>query len=230
MDSVGINKARIVYYGLFSSLFSFCMGQDEFANIVKALDILSANPIDEQSEKAFTNMKRRLEKGGYIALKNESDRIFYNPTTTFVPMTASYYIEKRDDGTKRMEMLSYVLESKFRRNTNQFKEHEDHIEFVLLFMQKLINEELQGDASAHLLSKKVFATVLNGMIDEFGDNLFNHEKSYFYKQAALALRSFIDFERLFHNIARPAKDEPNTIDKPHLDRNKRQSKECIKLD
>ncbi len=229
MESTAINKARIVYYGLFSSLFSFNMKEDKYKKIVQYVDILSTSPIDEQTEKALINIKRRIKKGGYIAVKMESDRIFFNPTTTFIPMTASYYIEHRDNGNKRIEMINYVFESKFRRDTDQFKEHEDHIEFILLFIQKLIHEELEGDTSAPILARKVFSHILNEMIDDFSLNLFNHEKSFFYKQIALALRSFIDFERLYFNVQKPVKTEPNNLAKPNIKKDKQQPRECIKL-
>jgi TorA maturation chaperone TorD len=229
MDNVAINKVRIVYYGLFSSFFAFSIDESDFKNIVDAVDILSTNPLDDQTEKSLKNIKRRLNKGGYDALKNESDKVFFSPTTIFVPMTASYYNEQRDGGNKRIEMMSYVLESKFRRNTDEYKEYEDHIEFVMLFIQKLINEELQGDLSAQMLSKKVFVNILNEMIDEFSNNLFNHEKSQLYKQIVLALRSFIDFERLYLNIAQPIKEEVKKRAKINVLEDDQQTRKCVKL-
>ncbi len=229
MDSVAINKARIVYYGLFASFFSFSLGEENFENIMNSVEILSANPIDDQTDKALTNIKRRLGKGGYSALKSESDKVFYSPTTTFVPMTASYYIEQRDDGCKRVEMVSFVGESKFRRNSAEYKEHEDHIEFVLLFIQKLINEELQGDQDAKLLSKKVFANILNVMIDSFADNLFNHERSFIYKQVVLALRSFTEFERLYFNVVKPTQVEHSNTARPNITKDKKQERQCVQL-
>ena len=120
MERVAINKARVVYYGLFASLFSFCMTREHFEIIEKSVDLLSENPIDEQTAKALPGITKRLQEGGYPALKEESDQVFYNPTTTFVPMTASYYYEQRDDGSKRREMINYLLESKFRRNASEY--------------------------------------------------------------------------------------------------------------
>ncbi len=229
MENTAVNKARIIYYGLFASLFSFSLEEENFEKIVQYVDILSTNPIDESTERALTNIKRRLNKGGYLALKKESDRIFYNPTTTFIPMTASYYIEQRDDGKKRIEMTNYVFESKFRRNSDEYKEHEDHIEFILLFIQKLIHEELAGDNSAPILAKKIFVHILNEIIDDFSLNLFNHETSFFYKQVALALNSFVDFERLYFNVQKPAETKADRLAKPNIKKEKQHSKECIKL-
>lgn len=230
MDNAAINRARILYYGLFSSLFSFSMGAEKYQTIVSAVDILRRNPMDEQSEKALSNMQRRLAQGGYAALQKECDRVFHSPTTVFVPMTASYYHEQRDGGRKRVEMIDYVLKSKFRRNAETYKEHEDHIEFVMRFLQQLIVAELQGDTAARLLAAQVFSNILNEMVDEFADNLFRHEQSFFYKQVVLALRSFIDFERIYLNISRPEKNLNHTSRKTEHDKEKQEARKCIQLD
>ncbi|MDR3629143.1 MAG: molecular chaperone TorD family protein [Desulfocapsaceae bacterium] len=205
MDVNAVNKARVVYYGLLSSLFSFCLGRDQFDNILKSIDVLRKNPIDEQTGSALNRMQEKLTAGGWQALKDESDAVFYNPTAAFVPMTASFYAEQRDDGAKRREMIGYVLESKFRRNADEFKEQEDHVEFVLFFMQQLILEELRGDASCRILAGKVFANILNEMLDEFADGLVRHAESRVYTDAALVLQSFTECERLFLDIAGPVR-------------------------
>ena len=90
MDTRNINKARIVYYGLFAAFFSFQLSEEHLGIINRSIDILNQNPIDERTAKALANIQRKLKKGGYTALTNESDRIFYSPATSFVPMTASY--------------------------------------------------------------------------------------------------------------------------------------------
>ena len=229
MDNSAINKGRIVYYALFSSLFAFDLNLDNFETAVRALDLLSKNPIDEQSEKAFSNMQRRLLKGGFSALKKENDRVFCDPTTTFVPMTASFYHEQCDNGNKRIEMIDYLLQSRFRRNDDVFKEHEDHIEFIMSFIRQLIEQELEGDESCRELALKVFGNVLNNMVDSFGDRLFRHEKSFFYKQAVLAFRSFIEFERMYLNLGKPEGSDQTGRERTVLEKERDMSRECIKL-
>jgi TorA maturation chaperone TorD len=229
MDHDAINKARVIYYGLFSSFFSFNIKKDDYEMLVSAVEILLQSPLDEQSENALTKIQRRLHKAGFSGLKEESDRVFYSPTSTFVPMTASYYIEQRDDGSKRLEMIQYISESKFRRNSEEYKEHEDHIEFILRFLQKLIIEELNGDISSHQLAKKIFANVLNEIIDDFSDNLFDHEKSSLFKQVALVLRSFIDFERFYFNINKPGNIDKKAHARTKIKKSKKQSQGCVKL-
>ena len=207
MDTYHINKARIVYYGLFAASFSFYLEEQHVAVIEQCVDLLSADPMDAQSGKVLANLRRKLKKGGYTALKNESDRIFYSPATAFVPMTASYYTEQKDDGQKRMEMIGYLAESKFRRDAEYYKEQEDHFEFIFLFLQKLIEEELNGDGQARFLARKVVENILHEVADQFCKALLRHEESFMYQDVALALQSFMAFERFFLGIDAANKSE-----------------------
>jgi len=229
MDTQAIDKARIVFYGFFSSLFSFTFNEENFQHIKTCLDQLCHAPLDEQSELAFKNMKRRVEKRGFAALKSESDRVFYNFLEAPVPMTASFILEGRDDGAKRVEMIDYLQESAYRRNSSEYKEHEDHIEFILLFLQRMIIEELEGKAGARGLFLKVFVNILNPMLDEFLEGLAEHRHSSFYRQAALALASFLAFERLYLYVGKP---QPQSKPKNHAGSSKdgrRAETGCIRL-
>jgi len=173
--------------------------------------MLERHPIDDQSGVALKNMKRRVETRGFQALKSESDRVFYSPMASSVPMTASYIMEQRDDGTKRVEMIDYLNASTYRRNSEKFQEHEDHVEFIFSFLQRLIIEELEGNQLARMQFRDVYANILNPMIDDFRKKLFAHEHSSFYKQAALALESFIELERLYLDIAKTGADARSRV-------------------
>lgn len=216
MDNNAINKARLVYYGLFASLFTFNMNEEHYEKTVKCVDLLCENPIDEDSEIALKELQKGLKSGGFEALHNESNDIFYNPITSFIPMTASYFFEERDDGQKRVEMLNYILKTKYRKDGEQYKENEDHIEFISLFMQKLIEDEIAGDEQGAELAKQVFENILNSMIDEFTEKVYKHEKSDLYKQAAVIFKSFNECERLFLNVTKPAVLDRDSLSKPNI--------------
>lgn len=203
MNKEAINKARVVYYGFFSSVFSFDLTRDNYSRIQETLDILNRDPIDEATAQALVEMRTFLQKGGYKALKEESDAVFFSPATAFIPMTASFYKEKRDDGGKRLEMMEYVYQSKYRKNNDGFKENEDHLEFILLFMQQHIIDETAGDPEAAALAARVFTHILNEMIDDFTFNLFTHKRSRFYRMAAIVLYSFMEIERLLLGAEAP---------------------------
>lgn len=230
MDIQAINKARILFYGYFSALFSFHFTEEKFSYIKATLDFLSTHPIDEQSELAFKNMKRRVQTRGFEALKNESDRVFCNPLLGSVPMTASFILEQRDDGHKRIEMIDYLQQSSFRRNSGEYKEHEDHIEFILLFLQRLILQEMEGNEEAEKLFRNVFAHILNPMVDEFQRRLANHEQSSFYRQAVIAFESFIEFERVFLDVGQPLPvQQQQTVPKANLNQEQRTQAGCIRM-
>ncbi|TKB09432.1 hypothetical protein FCL48_10805 [Desulforhopalus sp. IMCC35007] len=216
MDRTSINKARSVYYGMFASLFAFNFNESHHDSIIAAVNVLAEHPMDEESGMALKAMIQQLEALTFEGLKNEGNQIFFSPTTSHVPMTASFYDEKRDDGKKRVAMMNYVLNSNYRRNTDIFKENEDHIEFIALFLKTLIEEEIKGQEYAQCLAREVFEQILNPMIDTLSEKVFNHENSLFYKNAAIVLRSFAEFERLFLNVSRPAVSAYDEIAGPDI--------------
>ena len=234
MNKEAINKARAVYYGLFASLLTFFDKQDDIKGLLETVALLKENPLDEHTSSALNAMYAMLEEGGHKALQEESNALFFNPYASFIPVTASFYDEQRDDGKKRLEMVNYVLSSKFRRDPEKFKELEDHIGFIVLFMQKLIEASLEGDKCAESLSQEVFAHILNGFVDEFIQNVYVNKSSKFYKEAAIVFQAFIEIERLFLNIAKPHHEEKRKIEvleqrqkKPLKERIKRNLDEIV---
>ncbi|MDD3344012.1 MAG: molecular chaperone TorD family protein [Sulfurospirillaceae bacterium] len=212
MDNEAINRARAVHYGLFASLFIFFDDQSKFQELLKTVEVLKQNPLDSHTEAALSNMYTMLNEGGLEALKEENSILFFNPYASFIPITASFYDEQRDDGKKRLEMVNYVLSSKFRRDTDKFKELEDHVGFILLFMQKLIADAMQGDKASQDLSLEVFTHILNGFIDEFIENVYTHTNSQFYKEVAIVFQAFLEMERFFLGVAKPIKVEKRKIE------------------
>jgi len=209
MDKVAINKARAVYYGLFASLLTGVNRPEELETIKQTMIVLLQNAIDEHSQKALENMVLMLNDGGIEALQEENDKVFFNLYEGSIPVTASYYDEDRDDGKKRLEMVNYVLSSNFRRDTDTFKELEDHVGFICLFMQKLIDHDVQE------LSTTVFKNVLNGFVDEFIVNLHQHPNSCFYEELAVVLQVFMELERLYLVVNKPTTEKRTRIVMPH---------------
>lgn len=199
MNVKEINKARAVYYGLFSSLFSYLENKDYHEKVVYTTKILSKTPIDELSKEAFENMLAYLNKeNSFETLKEENNNVFFSPSTSFIPVTASYYAENRDDGQKRLEMSNIVLKSNFRKDSDVFKESEDHISFIFAFLKKMI-EQNENDVLDEIVIN-VFSNILNDIVDEFIEKLYEHENSDFYKNVAVLLKVFIELERSLLSI------------------------------
>ncbi len=220
IDFQAISKARMVFYGLFASAFAFNFTEREYESIRDNIKLLSSHPINDLSAVLLYEMQQTVDTEGYEGLKKESDQIFFSPTTTMLPTTASYYFERRDDGSQRLMMIDYILQSKFRKNAEEFKENEDHIEFILLFIQRLIEDELNGNEEAGKLAKDVFANILDGMIDQFSENVINHEKASFYRNTAVLLNSFVEMERQYLEIEQHALPEVKDMTRPGLRKGK----------
>jgi len=198
IDYEKINMARALYYGLFSSVFTFIEDEDDYKKILYTIEYLNKNPIDENSKLAFENIKEYLQEDGLKKLKEENNNLFFSPSTTFIPVTASYYEEDRDDGQKRVLMASYVLKSKFRKDESTFKEPEDHISFIFVFLQKMVEQNINKNKVQ--LVEDTFENILNPIIDRFIENIYTHENSYFYKNIAIVLKVFMELERVYLDI------------------------------
>ena len=201
-DKKAINRARALYYGLFASLFAF-VKEDRFKGLKESLELLKNNPLEENSKKALENMYNILSSQGEEFIRDEFDAIFYDLSSDPVPTTASFYDEERDDGKKRLLMVELLLKSKYRKDSEKFSDLEDDIGFILSFMSRLVDDEANGDDSAAKLEKEVFQKVLNTFADEFLENVHMHENSAFYQEAALLLKVFLEFERVFLGIRKP---------------------------
>ncbi len=198
IDNQKLNKARVLYYGLFSSVFSFINSKSDYEKVIHTIEFLSQNPIDENSKVAFASIKDFFEKKGFEGLKEENNNLFFSPSTSFIPVTASFYEEDRDDGQKRVEMSGYVLKSNFRKNNESFKESEDHISFIFAFLQKVIEQDIKNDKNQLVLD--VFSNILNTIVDRFIENVYFHESSVFYKNIAVILKVFIELERVYLDV------------------------------
>lgn len=200
MNDKAIHQARALYYIFFAKIFSFVEHAEQYAELEELLDVFIANPLDEVSQEAFIALKEAFSTNGVEGLKNEYDNVFVSPDTSFIPLTASYYDEGRDDGQKRVKAAGFVLRSKFRRNTPVCNDSEDHVLFLFRLMNKLLEAGIDGQSDDLALSKEVFAELINDFIDEFVELLYRHENGHFYKETALILKAFVDFERFYLNV------------------------------
>lgn len=220
LDHHAISKARMAYYGLFASAFAFNFTEREYEVIRKNINLLLTHPFNELSGVVLYEMQKISAVERFEGLKQESDQIFFSPTTTMLPTTASYYFEKRDDGSQRVMMIDYILQSNFRKNADEFKENEDHIEFILLFIQRLIEDELNGNKEAGRLAKDVFANILDGMVDQFCDNVFNHENARFYKHTVTLFNAFMEIERQYLEIEQQSRVNVKDMTRPGVRKGK----------
>jgi TorA maturation chaperone TorD len=192
-----IEQARSLYYKFFATAFGF-IDENSYDILTELIKLLKENPMDTVSFEALCSMYEFLENGGTVALKSESDDLFISPESSFVPVSASYYDEGRDDGKKRLDTISLILKSAFRKNEFACKDSEDSVCFLCQFMQALT---LKQDENSLEIAKNMFKEILNDFIDDFAMNLYRHENGDFYKNLAIVLSTFGEFERFYLGVA-----------------------------
>lgn len=207
MNKEAVNPARSLYYGLFSKMLVFTSDENRYEGVEKALDVLIKNPMDENSKEALKEIKEYINAGGYEALVREYDEIFHNPETPIVRATASYYDEGYESGKKRLEVKNFLGKTKIRRNESKFKEPEDSVAFLMTFMHELVELIMQGETSYDTVQHCLFKEIINEFIDEFTLELYEHKEAKAYQSLAVVLNAFMEFERLYFDVAKPLPKE-----------------------
>ena len=123
MKDVKINKARALYYGMFSRFFVFTTGNDRYLELVNLVNILKENPLDTSTKEAFEDISKILKPDSNIAFMNEFDDIFYSPESKTIQTTASSYDEQLESGKKRLEMQNFLAKTKIRRDEKKYSEY-----------------------------------------------------------------------------------------------------------
>ena len=206
-DNQTINKARALYYNFFANFFVVSQRSENYFELIRLLNILKQNPLDESSSEALNNISNLLDSFSNVALLKEFDDLFHNPLNKKIRQTASFYDEGVESGKKRVEMINFVAKTKLRRDENSYFEYEDSIGFIFSLMAELsdllANEQKEYENTVHC----IFAQILNDFIDEFAKDIYEHDKSNIYKELMVVLHSFVEFERLYLEVSKPPKKE-----------------------
>ena len=206
-DNQTINKARALYYNFFANFFVLSSKSENYFELIRLLNILKENPLDESSADALNNISNLLDSSSNVALIKEFDDLFHNPLNKKIRQTASFYDEGVESGKKRVEMIDFVAKTKLRRDENSYFEYEDSGGFIFSLMAELsnflANDQKEYENTVHC----IFAQILNGFIDDFAKDIYEHDKSNIYKELMVVLHSFVEFERLYLEVSKPPKKE-----------------------
>ena len=206
-DNQTINKARALYYNFFANFFVLSSKSENYFELIRLLNILKENPLDESSADALNNISNLLDSSSNVDLIKEFDDLFHNPLNKKIRQTASFYDEGVESGKKRVEMIDFVAKTKLRRDENSYFEYEDSVGFIFSLMAELsnflANDQKEYENTVHC----IFAQILNGFIDDFAKDIYEHDKSNIYKELMVILHSFVEFERLYLEVSKPPKKE-----------------------
>lgn len=198
---------RGLYYSLFSRFFVFSQGADRFSGVNAMLGLASAHALNEESAAAIMRIQVKFDEKNSQNLADEFDEIFHALPSP-LRNSLSYYDEGYEVGHACAKVRKILARTDIRRDEAKFKENEDNVGFVFALMSEFIARESELELYGEL-EEQLFKEIINPNIDEFINNLFNHESSEIYKDVAVLLQGFIEFERVVLSAPRPINQGKN---------------------
>ncbi|WP_103648873.1 TorD/DmsD family molecular chaperone [Campylobacter concisus] len=198
---------RGLYYSLFSRFFVFSQGADRFSGVNAMLGLASAHALNEESAAAIMRIQAKFDEKNSQNLADEFDEIFHALPSP-LRNSLSYYDEGYEVGHACAKVRKILARTDIRRDEAKFKENEDNVGFVFALMSEFIARESELELYGEL-EEQLFKEIINPNIDEFINDLFNHESSKIYKDVAVLLQGFIEFERVVLSAPRPINQGEN---------------------
>ena len=198
---------RGLYYSLFSRFFVFSQDADRFKGVNAMLGLASAHALNEESAAAIMRIQAKFDEKNPQNLADEFDEIFHAPPSP-LRNSLSYYDEGYEVGHACAKVRKILARTDIRRDEAKFKENEDNVGFVFALMSEFIARESELELYGEL-EEQLFKEIINPNIDEFINDLFNHESSEVYKDVAVLLQGFIEFERVVLSAPRPINQGEN---------------------
>ena len=198
---------RGLYYSLFSRFFVFSQGADRFSGVNAMLGLASAHALNEESAAAIMRIQAKFDEKNSQNLADEFDEIFHALPSP-LRNSLSYYDEGYEVGHACAKVRKILARTDIRRDEAKFKENEDNVGFVFALMSEFIARESELELYGEL-EEQLFKEIINPNIDEFINDLFNHESSEVYKDVAVLLQGFIEFERVVLSAPRPINQGEN---------------------
>jgi TorA maturation chaperone TorD len=206
-DNKAINKARALYYNLFANFFVYSKETEKYFELIRLINILKESPLDVSSGKALEVISSSLDPISNVKLVQEYDDLFHNPLNEKIRTTASFYDEGVESGKKRVEMIQFLAKTKIRRDEKEYFEYEDSVGFIFSVMAELTDlvagEEKIYENTIHC----IFSEILNDFIDEFAKKIYENDSANIYQELMVVLHSFVEFERLYLEVSKPAKKD-----------------------
>ena len=198
---------RGLYYSLFSRFFVFSQDADRFSGVNAMLGLASAHALNEESAAAIMRIQAKFDEKNPQNLADEFDEIFHALPSP-LRNSLSYYDEGYEVGHACAKVRKILARTDLRRDEAKFKENEDNVGFVFALMSEFIARESELELYGEL-EEQLFKEIINPNIDEFINDLFDHESSEVYKDVAVLLQGFIEFERVVLSAPRPINQGEN---------------------
>lgn len=197
-----LNPARALYYSLFSKLFVFTTNGDRFDGIKEKLLLICQNPLDETSLHATNRILLSFDESNFKQIISEYDNIFHTPPRP-LRTTISYFDEGREIGEACVKIKKIVAQTDIRKDKDKFKESEDSFGFIFTLMGYMISQNTKNGDKFENLCEELFVNYINPFIDEFINSILQHPKASIYKDVAIIMANFMEFERAYFVQSKP---------------------------
>lgn len=185
-----ISQARLRYYAFLGNFLDFKGARKNQADLAKSVDLFLQVPLEEELVKTLKILKQALEDKDFLSLYKQgyTNTFIFNKVSLFY----SHYVKELGDGIQGkhlLELRQYLKPFAFKIRED-FKESEEYIGFLLLFMEFLIKNNYAQEEQ-----KDFFTSFLKPCIMPLCESL-EKEKNIF-KDYSLVLKSFYLFDKEF---------------------------------
>lgn len=205
LDRSSVDKARVMYYALFSNFFIFKTQKEGLKNIDDTLAIIASNPLDSYTKDAALRILDAIDQQGTQTISDEYEVLFHSLNNKSINTTVSYYSEGIAFGKKCIQTKEFLSQTHIRKDEKNYNDPEDSFGFLMVFMYEIIKTILTNDDKYKKLQSNLFKEIINPYIDFFIEDIFNHKNSQIYKDVAILLNSFMEFERVYFETKKPIK-------------------------
>ena len=203
-----VASARALYYDFFAGLFLYELLSERSSVLLKQVKILKENILNERDNTHFELLESELERKGTQQILREYTHTFILPfavphesdcknekvksENTQIMLYLSHYLEGYLNGKALLKARSLTKQSTFRLNTQECKESEEHLGFLLLLMRHLLLSPNEGD---RVLSAQVVDELVIPLGDFVVAALIQREDLSYYASVGYLLQSFLNVER-----------------------------------
>ncbi|MCX2717324.1 molecular chaperone TorD family protein [Helicobacter sp. MIT 21-1697] len=208
-----VANARALYYDFFAGLFLYELLSERSNVLLKQVKILKENILDERDSVHFELLESELERKGIEQILREYTHTFILPfavpqdnvplpqknkkekkemSNSQIMLYLSHYLEGHLNGKALLQARTLTKQSTFRLNTQECKESEEHLGFLLLLMRYLLLSPNEGDRA---LSVQVVNELVIPLGDFVVDALIQREDLSYYASVGYLLQSFLNVER-----------------------------------
>ncbi|RBQ25743.1 molecular chaperone [Arcobacter sp. CECT 9188] len=198
MHSVEIDKARAFIYNILSLLFVEEYTKTKSSQILENLEVLSKNSFSENVQDVSKELFVYLKEKSTNIIFSEYQDLFLIPFDEYIPLSASWYHERREGGFMQLKVKDVLGKTVIRKDEKNFTAQEDHYGFIFTLSTYLLDKQVLKEIDEDL-QKELFIEVLNPYIDELFYKLIG-SSSFIYSRVGIILKEFIGFERAYLDI------------------------------